>query len=704
MTALHPCFSFLLAGAAVIGAPAMVHAQNEVTPVAQPPADNGKRQFRSDFFATYSPVTALDMVLRIPGFSIRGGDDRRGFGENAGNVLIDGDRPSTKADDIFTLLGRIPASEVDYIELTEQAGADAETQGQGQVVNIVRKLSAKISGTYEGNLVFGHRYGFRPSGNASATLRRGSTTYELNFSSYSERIYGFGPEDFKTGSGALVERRYYRGKGGYDQASIGGAIKSRIGGAKVNLNGRLRWNDGFDRRLGEYSDGAGAFTGDEILLRGGPVSDLNYEVGGDIEFGVAPKLNTKIIGLYRSGTESNDSTIESMRVGLPTTLFETRSRNKPSEAVARIQNDWSGIGNHAIQFGGEIAYNRLDARFSAANTVGGATTNFPPSDVLVEETRIEPFLTDVWTLGPKWKIEAGVVAEFSELTLSGDSTASRSFKFIKPRAIATWTVTPETTLEFRAERQVAQLNFGEFATSIDVALGNQVDAGNADLVPEKVTNLSALIRHKFLERGSIQFRGSYQFVSDTQDLVPVTLRDPAGNITAQFDGAGNIGSSKRWDGELEITLPFDWLTKPAGITGIEVKYTGHYHGSRVTDPVTGEKRRMSNRPLWHQEWQLRHDIANTGFVYGVTAYVQEANNGYFLGEFRRQKEGVRTNLFIEYKKFKLGTLRLQYTSIADFNRDRFIYTGTRATGAVTQIVNRQRFLDPLWQLTLSGKF
>ncbi len=704
MTVLRPCISFLFASVAVMVFPAVVHAQDVTAPVSQPTAESGKRIFRTDFFATYAPVTALDMVRRIPGFSIEDVDDRRGFGENAGNVLIDGDRPSSKSDDIFIILSRIPASEVDYIELTEQAGADAETQGKGQVVNVVRRVSAKISGTYEGNLVLGPSYGFRPSANASATLRRGATTYELNFTSYSERIYGFGPEDFKTGSGTLVEQRYYRGKGGFDEAGIGGAIKTRIGGAKVNVNARLRWRDSFDRRLGEYSNGAGTITGDELLLRGGPISDLNYEVGGDVEFGMAPKLNTKIIGLYRSATESNDSSIEVARMGQPVTLFETRSRNKPSEVVARIQNDWSGIGDHAIQFGGEIAYNRLDARFSAASSSAGAVTNFPASNVLVEETRIEPFVTDVWTVGPEWKIEAGAIAEFSKLTLSGDSTAARSFKFIKPRAIATWTVSPQTTLEFRAERQVAQLNFGEFATSIDVALGNQVDAGNADLVPEKVTSLSALIRHKFLERGSIQFRGSYEFASDTQDLVPITLRDANGNITARFDGAGNIGSSKRWNGELEITLPFDWLTKPVGISGIEVKYTGHYHGSRVIDPVTGLRRRMSNRPVWHQNWELRHDIADSGFVYGVSANVQEENIAYFFNEYRRQKEGVRTNAFIEYKKFKLGTLRLQYISIPDFSRDRFFYNDTRATGSVNQIVNRKRFLDPLIQLTLSGKF
>ncbi|MBL0925440.1 MAG: TonB-dependent receptor [Sphingomonadaceae bacterium] len=695
--------ALLFTGAASIVVAPVLHAQDVVTPEVLVAAD-GKRQFRADFFASYAPVTALDMVRRIPGFSIVADEGRRGFGENAGNVLIDGDRPSTKSDDVFTILSRIPASEVDYIELTEQAGADAETQGQGQVVNVIRKVSAKISGTYEANIVAGTRYGFQPSANASATLRRGDTTYELNFSSYSERIYGFGPEDFKTGSAALIERRHYQGRGGFDEAALGGAIKTRVGGAKVNLNGRVRWSDGFDRRVAQYLNSTGTDIGDELLLRGGPISDINYEIGGDVEFGLAPKLNTKLVGLYRAANESNDSSIEVDRPGQPVTLFETRSRNRPSEAVVRVQNDWSGISRHAIQFGGELAYNRLDARFSAASSVAGAVTTFPASDVLVEETRIEPFVTDVWTISPSWKLEAGAVAEFSKLTLSGDSTASRSFKFIKPRAIATWTVTPQTTFEFRAERQVAQLNFGEFATSVDVTLGNQVDAGNADLVPEKVTNLSALVRHKFLERGSIQFRGEYQFISDTQDLVPITLRDAAGNVTARFDGAGNIGNSKRWNGELEITLPFDWLTKPIGFTGLELKYVGHYHGSRVTDPVTGLNRRMSNRPLWHQEWNLRYDAPAVGLVYGATFYTQESNNAYFFNEFRRQSDGVRSTLFIEYTKFKLGTLRLQVIDLPDFRRDRFIYADTRANSGLSQIVNRKRELDPLIQITLSGKF
>ena len=702
MTALLVKKWMLLAAVTVYAVPDVALAQDAA---ASAPAE-GKRQFHADFFASFGPVTALDMVQRIPGFSIERGDGRRGFGENAGNVLIDGDRPSTKSDDIFTLLGRIPASEVDYIELSEQAGADGETQGKGQVINVVRKLSAKISGTFDANLLVGTKYGVTGFGSGSATIRRGPTSYELNFSSFSERVRGFGPEDFSNGAGKLIERRRYIGRGGYDEFSIGGAIKTKRGDVKINTNAKFTLNNGIDRRFGDYTNASGVFIGSERLFTDSPLTDTAIEVGGDIELPLAAKLTTKLIALYRTSTESTDGTIETQRIGQPVSRFETRSRNKPFEAVFRAQNDWTGISDHAVQFGAEVAYNRLDAKFAAASSAGGAVTVFPASNVLVQETRLEPFISDVWSVSPAWKIEAGAIMEFSTLKLSGDSNARRSFQFVKPRVAATWTIDKTTTMEFRAERQVAQLDFGDFATSVDLGLGNQVDAGNADLVPEQSTSLSALIRHKFLERGSIQLRGEYQFVSDTQDLLLITTRDAGGNITGRFDGAGNIGNSKRWNGELEITLPFDWLTKPLGVTGIELKYVGHYHDSRVTDPVTGLERRMSYRPLWHQNWNLRHDIAGTGIVWGASVGAQAANNAYFFNQFRRQQEGSNVSAFVEYNKFKLGTLRLQVVGLtgSKFNRERFIYADTRASGVLTQIISRERTLDPRVQLTLSGKF
>jgi hypothetical protein len=672
--------------------PAVAQAQAP----ASSPAIAATRNFPPEFFAQYAPVTALDMVERIPGFSIEEGEERRGFGEN----LIDGDRVSTKSEPIRDILARIPASQVERIELSEQAGADGETRGAGQIVNIVRKGGAAVSGTYEGNVRFGPRYGVTPFTAASATLKRGATTYELNARSFDEKVRGKGPEDFKNGSRQLVERRFYVGTGRFREHSVGGAIKTQAGAAKINANAKFTLRDGIDRRLGVYSGAAGEFRGSERLFTDQPKRDPSYEIGGDVEFPLGRKVTSKLIGLYRFGEEKFDGLLEQTRPGQPTSLFLTRTINKPAEAVLRSQNDWR-LGDHAVQFGVELAYNRLDASFRGDSTSGGAPTQVSTFDVLVRETRVEPFVSDVWTLSPQWKLEGGVIAEFSRLRLTGDSQERRSFQFLKPRLAATWTPNPLLTMEFRAENQVAQLDFDEFATNVDLAQSNQVDQGNRDLVPEKTTTLSALIRRKFFDRGSIQLLGQYVFVSDTQDLVPVDL---GGGVFV--DGAGNIGSSRRWNAELEITLPLDWATKGLGIKGMEIKYIGHYHGSRVTDPVTGEKRRRSFTPEYHQDFIFRHDFPKAGVAYGFTVRQLAPYDAYFVNLFRSEREAFEIdNAFMEYRKLKIGTIRLSvFDLVSGFRRSRFFYQGTRASGVLTQIIDRKRRLDPRIQIGLSGKF
>ena len=41
----------------------------------------------------------------------------RGFGQAAGNVVINGERPSSKSDNLATILGRIPAARVLRVEV-----------------------------------------------------------------------------------------------------------------------------------------------------------------------------------------------------------------------------------------------------------------------------------------------------------------------------------------------------------------------------------------------------------------------------------------------------------------------------------------------------------------------------------------------------------------------------------------------------------
>ena len=54
--------------------------------------------YTPDYFARYSPKSALDMVNQVPGFSITGGDQGRGLGEARVNVIINGERLSLKSE------------------------------------------------------------------------------------------------------------------------------------------------------------------------------------------------------------------------------------------------------------------------------------------------------------------------------------------------------------------------------------------------------------------------------------------------------------------------------------------------------------------------------------------------------------------------------------------------------------------------------
>lgn len=110
-----------LAGAALcalLSGPAVA----QTVPVPNASAADAARQgllvFESVFFADARPDTALDMIARLPGFAFESGDSgTRGLAGTAGNVLIDGARPSTKSDSLDQILRRISAAGVARVEL-----------------------------------------------------------------------------------------------------------------------------------------------------------------------------------------------------------------------------------------------------------------------------------------------------------------------------------------------------------------------------------------------------------------------------------------------------------------------------------------------------------------------------------------------------------------------------------------------------------
>ena len=104
---------------------------------AQTPAE-GPRIYVPADFAQFAPRTAYDMLSRVPGFGIKEEEDERGLGEATGNVVINGQRISGKSNDVVTELTRIPAQNVERIEIVD--GATLKITGlSGRVANVIVK-------------------------------------------------------------------------------------------------------------------------------------------------------------------------------------------------------------------------------------------------------------------------------------------------------------------------------------------------------------------------------------------------------------------------------------------------------------------------------------------------------------------------------------------------------------------------------------
>ena len=81
------------------------------------PSDDSTIVYPSSYFAEFFPVSANDMLNRIPGIglALRGGGGGRGLGSGEGEILINGQRITGKNNEGRDQLNRISANQVEYI-------------------------------------------------------------------------------------------------------------------------------------------------------------------------------------------------------------------------------------------------------------------------------------------------------------------------------------------------------------------------------------------------------------------------------------------------------------------------------------------------------------------------------------------------------------------------------------------------------------
>jgi hypothetical protein len=118
----------------------------QVAPLA---AERGVIAYPPAFFADIRPVSAYDMVIRVPGFTFDKGSTVRGLEGSGGNVLIDGHPPLAKNDPLEDILRRIPADSVAHVEVIRGGAPGIDMEGRSVLANVVRKQVAGFRGSVQ---------------------------------------------------------------------------------------------------------------------------------------------------------------------------------------------------------------------------------------------------------------------------------------------------------------------------------------------------------------------------------------------------------------------------------------------------------------------------------------------------------------------------------------------------------------------------
>ncbi|NML07408.1 TonB-dependent receptor [Sphingomonas sp. G-3-2-10] len=652
--------------------------------LAQEQGTEGVTRYPPDFFARAQPVNANDMGVLVPGFRIIEGDaEVRGYSGAAGNVLIDGQRPAGKAETIETLLKRIPASRVREIQLIRAGAAGFDMQGYAVIVNIVLESNSKLSGRAEGEYAI-YRHGYRaPRVAGQLAYGSGSRRIDLSGAVYREidDEHGYGSRNRYALNGSPVRLASYFQPEGTDviEGTIG--YRQPLTGGDLRLSGLIRdarmfANIGYDVRVPAIE-----------TIRGSERKHTRtYEAGLRYERPLGDASSVELIASHRAvsktALESETSASGSDR---------SNEHADSSESILRVAFRHR-TGPLALEMGGEGAINILDS----ANLFfeDNLPVAIPNAHVRVEEQRAEIFATATWTLSPGLSLETGARYEFSRLEQSGDTELGKSLAFLKPRVRLSWMPGKRDQLRFLFEREVGQLDFGDFVGAASINSGT-ISAGNRDLEPDSLWRAELSYEHG-IGAGSLVLAARREWISDLIDQLPI---HDGGTV---YDAVGNIGSATRTAFEANLNLPLDSY----GLKGVTVKADGLFQRSEATDPTTGETRRISGDTPVEAGVTLTHDIPAWQLRWGSTWVFAAEDSDFKVSEVQTDRIEGRLDLFVEYKPRGGWSLRLFAKNLTDspVTRTRDVFTGPRGVSALRYRDVRTLRSGPYFGLTIQRSF
>ena len=617
----------------------------------------GVVSYPASFFTDARPTSAYDMIGRLPGFAFQDSDTARGFAGTAGNVLINGQRPTSKTDDLQSILVRIPAGQVDHIDVIEGGAAGIDMHGQTKVANVVLKTTDTTIVTAKAKETFWPDGESVPNASVNFTRHSGNVVYDASvarYAGYDDSVGHHGTNLIVDSSGAVTREHASnagRGSGGGVTGDVsfpmwGGDFKANIALQATPFRSNVIYDaPGFHEVFADHSGNNQAELG------------LHWE-------GPIGKLNLETLVLQRLGHQTDRN-----QAFAPSDIETFGSTADTGETIARARLRYPVTDSLMLEAAAEGAFNFLDGKSSYV--VNGAPVPIPSGNAYVDERRGEAYAQANWKVSKSVDLEAGARFEFSTIEESSDIDQSRTFFYPKPRVVATWTPDDKTDVRLRFERVLDQLDFNNFIASSNLA-SSGVSAGNPDLKPEQHDQVELAVERHFWDKGDISVTLLHEKLTDVSDLVPVFTS------TGAFDAPGNIGNGTNDQIDVESTLPLDRF----GLSGAQLKSTIIFRHSVVTDPTTGEKRGISGQRPQDIEFTFTKDFNSLNSTLGIYYFNAWQEHYYRLAYLEHDRViPPYFQVYWEYKPSPEWNFRFEVDNVKPFTYEKYLqfFTGPRST-------------------------
>lgn len=628
---------------------------------APPPASTADAaavtSYDAAFFARSQPSSAFDMVQLLPGFRIAEGDtDLRGYAGAAGNVLLDGHPLVSKETSLEDLLKGVSAAEVERIDVIRGAAAGFDMQGHSLLANVVRRSTTRLSGRVEGEYAqFSHGLSAPPAA-VHVGLRKGARTLDVQGAAYREidDEHGFGARNRYAADGSPLRVVAYSQPEGARIGEASFAYGQPLSGGALRVTGLVKDQHMFaDIEQAILIPRATRADGSEREHTTATEGMARYDrgVGGQGRMEVLfSRRDTRVRGAERS-FDGSDSEL-------------SRAASDAAETIARGVFRRKGEAA-SLEIGAEATLNTFVSRLALFEN--DLEAPLPAANVRIEERRGEVFANGSWRPASRVTLEVGVRYEASRLTQSGDSQLSRTLTALKPRALARYVPTSRDEVRFLIEREVGQLDFGDFVSDASVT-SDAITAGNRDLQPEDLWRAEvAWERH--VGAGSLVITGRQEWVDNLVDRVVVV--SPEG----VFDSVGNIGRARRRELEADANLPLDGVAW----RGLTVRASALVRDTRATDPLTHEQRRISGEAPFEGRVSLTQDIPAHRLRFGATYVAEQTETKFKIDEVEEDRLDARLDAWMEFKADARWTLRIFARNLSDTaaTRTRDVYAGLR---------------------------